>query len=430
MTPPKSRQSLGRGLDALFGETSNEQEAVTDGAGAGEARTAKDLTQLPIGQLFPSSLQPRHQFDEKQIEELAASIKDKGVLQPLLVRMVGTGYEIIAGERRWRAAQIAQVHQVPVIIKDLDDTEVLEVALVENLQRADLTPLEEAEGYQRLMEEFGHTQEVMANLIGKSRAHIANMIRLLSLPDSVKTLLDDGRLTIGHARALLGVKDAAVLARKIVDKGLSVRQVETLVKSHGKASRPRKAKSAKQTRAKDADTRALETRLEAALGLKVDIAFDGTGGVLSLAYSDLEQLDDLVERLTMTKPTRPKLAASREDPKDGKDPNVLDIEEVLAKREGRTPLLKEDHGGDAPHTEPHPDPEAEDVGSAGALDRDPQADPAPADPVDHGIDETMREAGAATGHWQEGHSEDPAKPAAQPDPKAGDVGSSGGTDRE
>ena len=418
MTPPKSRKSLGRGLDALFGDAAEESDRAADET----VRTpGKGLLQLPIGQLFPSALQPRRKFDEAQLEELAASIRDKGVLQPLLVRMVGTGYEIIAGERRWRAAQRAQVHQVPALIKDLDDTEVLEVALVENLQRADLTPMEEAEGYQRLMEEFGHTQEILADLLRKSRTHIANMIRLLALPDAIKTMLDDGQLTIGHARALLGVKDAVALARKIVANGMSVRQVEALVKQHGKTSRPRKKASAKG-HAKDADTRALEVRLEEALGLKVDITFDGTGGSLSLAYSDLEQLDDLVARLTMKKPTK-SAAATR-------DPNVLDIEEALAKRDGKVQLLREDHGGDPPAPVAHPDPEADDVGSGGALDREPHPDDGPTKPEDHGIEEAMRAADAETGHWQEGHTEDPPKPTAQPDPKAGDVGASGSTERK
>ncbi len=418
MTPPKSRKNLGRGLDALFNEAAEEgADDTTDSVRS----SGKGLVQLPIGQLFPSPLQPRRVFDEAQLDELAASIRDKGVLQPLLVRKVGSGYEIIAGERRWRAAQRAQVHQVPALIKDLDDDEVLEVALVENLQRADLTPIEEAEGYQRLLEEFGHTQEALADLLGKSRTHIANMIRLLALPDAIKAMLDDDRLTTGHARALLGVKDATVLARKIVAKGLSVRQVEALVKKHGKTGRPRKKASTKG-QAKDADTRALEARLEEALGLKVDIAFDGQGGVLSLAYSDLEQLDDLVERLTMKKPTKSS-AVSR-------DPNVLDIEEALAKRDGKVQLLREDHSGDRPDPSPHPDPEADDVGSHGALERTPKTvKPEPA-PVDHGIEKTMREADAKTGHWQEGHSEDPAKPTAQLDPKADDVGASGSTDRE
>lgn len=357
MTLPKTRKSLGRGLDALFGDAA--QKTAVDASTPSGVAGAKNLAQLAIGQIFPSPLQPRRVFDDQQLDELAVSIRDKGVLQPLLVRVVGTGYEIIAGERRWRAAQRAQIHQVPVIIKDFTDTEVLEVALVENLQRADLTPLEEAEGYQRLLTDFGHSQGVLADLLGKSRAHIANMIRLLALPNGVKTLLDDGRLSVGHARALLGVKDAVSLARKIVAKGLSVRQVEKLVKAHGKAGRPRKAQGPKGP-PKDADTRALEARLEEALGLRVDIAFDGKGGVLSLAYSDLEQLDDIVARLTMRKPVKLPLA--------NRDPKVLDIEKVLAKREGRAPLLREDHSGDPPSPAPHPDPESDDVGDKGTLD--------------------------------------------------------------
>lgn len=386
MSATKPRQNLGRGLDALFGEAKTEapvtvtpapaepgadsqnnieKQGVIENSTVPAAPPAKGLTELPVEHMAPSRLQPRRVFDQAQIDELAASVRDKGVLQPLLVRQAQDGtYEIIAGERRWRAAQKAQVHQVPVIIKDFTDTEVLEVALVENLQRADLTPLEEAEGYQRLMGEFGHTQEVLANLMGKSRAHVANMLRLLTLPGMVKDLIDEGKLTMGHARALIGVPDAGYLAKRVVEKGLSVRQVEKLVKKHGKPGRKAKAATGQSGlgQAKDADTKALENQLEEALGLSVDIAFDGKGGTLTLAYSDLEQLDDVVARLMVARKS-PRLASG--GPGADRDPNVLDIEEVLAKRSG---TFQPDHSLDEAGSDPHIDPRQNDVGADGNLD--------------------------------------------------------------
>lgn len=386
MSATKPRQNLGRGLDALFGESATEAPVTVNAPSVqpsnsdtnqqvSDVATAQDtaassavpvpkagLTELPVEHMAPSRLQPRRVFDQAQIDELAASVRDKGVLQPLLVREAPDGtYEIIAGERRWRAAQKAQVHQVPVIIKDFTDTEVLEVALVENLQRADLTPLEEAEGYQRLMGEFGHTQEALANLMGKSRAHVANMLRLLGLPGMVKDLIDEGKLSMGHARALVGVADAGYLAKQVVAKGLSVRQVEKLVKKHGKAGR--KAKDSKPAQiggAKDADTKALENQLEEALGLSVDIAFDGKGGTLTLLYSDLEQLDDVIARLMVARKS-PRLAGGAGL---DRDPNVLDIEEVLAKRSG---AFQPDHSLDAAASEPHVDSRQDDIGSEGGL---------------------------------------------------------------
>jgi ParB family transcriptional regulator, chromosome partitioning protein len=207
------RRNLGRGLSALFGEESD------DLAAADRQRVGKSV---PIGFLRAGKFQPRHRFDDDALRALADSIREKGVLQPLLVRRDGSNsYEIIAGERRWRAAQLAQLHEVPVIIKELDDRAALEIALVENIQRADLTVLEEAEGYRRLMAEFGHTQEALATSVGKSRSHVANMMRLLGLPEAVKQLLDSGALSAGHARALLNAADPAGLAREIVRRGPS-----------------------------------------------------------------------------------------------------------------------------------------------------------------------------------------------------------------
>jgi ParB family chromosome partitioning protein len=278
------RRNLGRGLSALFGEESD------DIAAADRQRVGKSV---PIGFLRAGKFQPRHRFDDDALRALADSIREKGILQPLLVRRhpdAANSYEIIAGERRWRAAQLAQLHEVPVIIKELDDRAALEIALVENIQRADLTVLEEAEGYRRLMGEFGHTQEALAIAVGKSRSHVANMMRLLALPEPVKQLLDSGALSAGHARALLNAADPAGMAREIVRRGLNVRQAELLAKS-GKTARH------KAPAAKDADTAALERDLTNLLGLKVAISFAGRGGALTIQYRTLEQLDDVIRRL-------------------------------------------------------------------------------------------------------------------------------------
>ena len=284
VTDEGKRRGLGRGLSALFGEESDEH-AATDRQRVGKT--------VPIGFLRAGRFQPRRRFDDDGLRALADSIREKGVLQPLLVRRRpddANGYEIIAGERRWRAAQLAQLHEIPVIVKDLDDRAALEIALVENIQRADLTALEEAEGYRRLLAEFGHTQEALAKAVGKSRSHVANMMRLLALPEPVKQLLDSGELSAGHARALLNAADPAALARDIVRRGLNVRQAERLVKA-GKTTRH------KTPPAKDADTVALERDLGNLLGLKVAISFAGRGGSLTIHYRTLEQLDDVIRRL-------------------------------------------------------------------------------------------------------------------------------------
>jgi ParB family chromosome partitioning protein len=282
------KRGLGRGLSALFGDESAEQ-AVFD---------RQRLTRgVAIEQLRPGRFQPRRIFDDDSLRTLADSIRDKGVLQPLLVRRHpddANAYEIIAGERRWRAAQMARLHEVPVVVKELDDRGALEIALVENIQRQDLTPFEEAEGFRRLMDEFSHTQEALAQAVGKSRSHVANMMRLLSLPEPVKRLVDSGELTAGHARALLNAADPTGLAREIVKRGLNVRQAERLAKI-GKA--PRKAAAAPE---KDADTAALERDLTAQLGLKVAVNFGGRGGSLTIHYRTLDQLDDVLRRLQQT----------------------------------------------------------------------------------------------------------------------------------
>jgi len=275
------RRGLGRGLSALLGEGASQP-----------APGGRNQRHLPVGQLEPSPLQPRRRFDPGELEALAGSIRSNGILQPILVRPhpARAGYfEIVAGERRWRAAQIAKLHEVPVLERALSDREVLELAIVENVQRSDLSALEEAEGYRRLTEEFGRSQEDLAAEVGKSRAHIANTMRLLKLPPSVKDLLLEGKLTAGHGRALLAAADPAALAQRVVALDLSVRQTEAL------AQRPR---APARTRApKDADTRALEHDLGRALGLKVEIDHGPSGGKLVIRYRNLEQLDDLVRRL-------------------------------------------------------------------------------------------------------------------------------------
>ena len=283
------KRGLGRGLSSLIPETPVEIKS----SGSGDGRS------LPIEQLKPSSLQPRRHFAEDELNGLADSIRTKGVMQPLLVRKAqdnpGT-YEIIAGERRWRAAQLAGVHELPVIIRDLSDLETLEVALLENIQREDLSPLEEAEGYQRLIDEFGHTQQMLADQLGKSRSHIANLLRLLGLPEDVRLMVENGQLTAGHARALLNATDPLPLASTVVKRGLNVRQTEMMVrlqKSDGGSGNPLAAKPV----GKDPDTLALEHELSAALGLKVTLASKGKGGALTIAYRSLSQLDGLLKRL-------------------------------------------------------------------------------------------------------------------------------------
>jgi len=288
------KRGLGRGLSALMADVSEPD------TGANTPRSADQ--QLPIERIHPNPNQPRKRFDSEPLDDLVASIKAKGVLQPLIVRPSGDGYEIVAGERRWRAAQQAQLHTLPVVIRDFSDVEVLEVAIIENVQRADLNPIEEAAGYRQLLEQFGHTQNDLAEALGKSRSHIANLMRLLQLPDLIQEYVTDGRLSAGHARALITAEDPEGLAKKIIAGGLSVRATEALVK---KASGP----SAKTAGAgtvtspkveKDADTRALESDLSAATGVKVSLnhTADAESGYMTLHYDTLEQLDDLCRKLS------------------------------------------------------------------------------------------------------------------------------------
>lgn len=284
---PQPRRGLGMGLSALLGSGSETYQ--------GEAPSGA-TQRVPIEFLRPSSLQPRRRFDEAELEALAQSVRERGVLQPLLVRPSGggaPGYEIVAGERRWRAAQRAGLHEVPVVVRDLSDQETLELALIENLQRADLSPLDEAHAYRRLMDEFAHTQEALADAVGRSRSHVANTLRLLSLPAAVHELLEDGRLTAGHARALIGNAAAEALALTVVERGLSVRETEALVRLE--AARPKA--HASTSLAADPNALELSRRLTAQLGLEVGIRVKGKGGLLTIRYSDLDQLDGLIRRL-------------------------------------------------------------------------------------------------------------------------------------
>lgn len=303
----EKRTNLGRGLAALFGDE-NEDYASLD-----KVRSTKEV---PIEHLHPNRFQPRQYFDDEALASLTDSIRENGVLQPIIVRRHPdrpSEYEIIAGERRWRASQKALLHEVPVVIRDFTDSQALEVAIVENVQRQDLSPLEEAEGYRRLMDEFSHTQEDLGRVVGKSRSHIANTLRLLTLPDEVKSFLEAGHLSAGHARALIGADNPESLAKRIFADGLSVRETERLIKKakSGGAEQPDKpaeqapAKSSGGNNAeprpvpfeKDADTIALERDLSNMLGLEVAIEFYGKGGSLTIRYETLEQLDDVLHRL-------------------------------------------------------------------------------------------------------------------------------------
>jgi len=291
------RRNLGRGLDALLGGDAAAEPGVSDQVGT----VGGVDNELPIELLHPGRFQPRKTFDADELASLAASIRENGILQPILVRPHPNragDYEIIAGERRWRAAQDAQLHEVPVVVRELTDQQSLEIALVENLQRQDLTPLEEAEGYKRLIDEFQHTQDALAKALGKSRSHIANMIRLLSLPDPVKKLMGKGELSAGQGRAILNAKDPSDLAKQIVRRGLNVRQTEALVRAERKPAGKKSSKRGPTAGGiKNPDTAALERRLSDALGFRILINELGDGGEVIIRYATLEQLDDIIERL-------------------------------------------------------------------------------------------------------------------------------------
>jgi len=278
-------RGLGRGLSALLGEGEPEPPPAAEADGGAKSRS------LPVAFLKPNRFQPRRFFDANELKELAGSIKEKGVLQPILVRPTDNKemFEIVAGERRWRAAQLAKLHEVPVIIRPFSDGESLEIAIIENVQRAGLNAIEEAMGYQELINKFSYTQEQMSDVIGKSRSHIANMLRLLKLPDSIKEMITDGRLSAGHARTLVGVPNPEQMAKDILSGGLNVRQAEK--KAAAPKAPPKKATT------KDADTKALETSVSNSLGMIVEIENKGERGIVKIHYKNLEQLDEIVRRL-------------------------------------------------------------------------------------------------------------------------------------
>jgi ParB family chromosome partitioning protein len=288
---PKNR-GLGRGLSALMADVT--QENVSSET-TSEPRRADMM--VPIEKIAPNPDQPRRTFEQSALEELAESIREKGVIQPLIVRenpRKAGEYEIVAGERRWRASQLARLHELPVLVRDYSDTEVLEVAIIENIQRSDLNAIEEAAGYKQLMERFGHTQEKLSEALGKSRSHIANLMRLLQLPSEVQTYVIEGQLSAGHARALVTADNPSELAREIIHKGLSVRETEKLVKGEKTPTQP-KAPKTQNFVEKDADTRALEGDLSAAIRMKVTIAHkEGTEqGSVTISYDNLDELDTL-----------------------------------------------------------------------------------------------------------------------------------------
>jgi ParB family chromosome partitioning protein len=289
----KRPSGLGRGLSSLLGEVA--QEAPVSTGGSATAAPRGGIQMMPVSSIEPHLGQPRRHFDEEALEELADSIRTRGLIQPIVVRPHGHRYQIVAGERRWRAAQRARLHEVPVIVREFSDSETLEVALLENIQRRDLNAIEEAEAYSRLMAEFGHTQEDLARLVHKSRSHIANLLRLLDLPDTVRALVVTGELSMGHARALVTALDPEAVAKEVVARGLSVRETEKRAK-FGKPGRERQPKL--EYKGASADIDALERQLGDMLGLKVQIAHKPDGGTVALHYSTLDQLDMICQRLS------------------------------------------------------------------------------------------------------------------------------------
>ncbi|MBV9841687.1 MAG: ParB/RepB/Spo0J family partition protein [Sphingomonadaceae bacterium] len=289
--PLRRRTGLGRGLSALLGEMGQEQPIA-----AATARS-QGVQMLPVASIAPNPHQPRRHFDPEALEELAASIATRGLIQPIFVRPVGEAYQIVAGERRWRAAQQARLHEVPVIIRALGDEETLEIAIVENVQRADLNAIEEAEAYQRLVREYGHSMEEVGRLVGKSRSHVTNLLRLLDLPDAVRRSVIGGELTMGHARAIANAPDPEALARQVIARGLSVRETEALARNVRAPGRSQ-PKPKLEYKSADPDILALERQIGDLLGLKVAIAHDGVGGSVTLAYASLDQLDMICQRLS------------------------------------------------------------------------------------------------------------------------------------
>lgn len=298
--PAKAQaRRLGRGLSALLGEV-NQDVALKSEGSAEDSRVSdrRSVQLIDVAYIAPHPEQPRRQFDDEALAELADSIRARGVIQPIIVRPTPNGrYQIVAGERRWRAAQRAQLHQIPALVRDFSEAETLEIALVENIQREELNPIEEAQAYRRLIDQFNHSQDALARIVGKSRSHIANLMRLLDLPNPVQDLVMNGKLSMGHGRALIGAPDCIKLANEISSKGLSVRETERMVRivRDGKStSRSSTATSGNR----DPDLIAMEQHLSDLLGLKVEIAFDGGKGALTLQYSSLEQLDMICQKLT------------------------------------------------------------------------------------------------------------------------------------
>ncbi|OLF75431.1 chromosome partitioning protein ParB [Maricaulis sp. W15] len=302
MSASEKNKRLGRGLSALLGETDTEGYSVPETTNERPSTSSRDgVRMIPIELIAPNPDQPRKTITEPELNALAESIADKGIVQPILVRPVDGGerFQIVAGERRWRAAQRARLHDVPALVRELTDRETLEIGIVENVQRADLNPVEEAQAYRQLIDRFGHTQEDVAQAVSKSRSHVANMMRLLSLPDMVLKLLAGREISAGHARAIANAPDPEALAEEIVAKGLSVRDAEKLARAANNPAAPEtKSSSTTAGGRKDADTRALEADITARLGLAVDIRHSAKGGELRVQYTTLEQLDDVCRRLS------------------------------------------------------------------------------------------------------------------------------------
>jgi ParB family transcriptional regulator, chromosome partitioning protein len=297
-TPLRKKMGLGRGLDALLGEAIRGDSGATP-APAPQNTAAQGVAMISVASIKPNPEQPRRHFADDKLDELAASIGRHGIIQPIVVRPFGDSYQIVAGERRWRAAQRAQIHEVPAIVRDFDDTQTLEIALLENIQRQDLNPIEEAEAYRKLTELFGHSAAALADLVHKSRSHVANMMRLLDLPAPIRDLVIDEKLSMGHARALLGSDDAVQLALVVIKQGLSVRATEALVKKD-RAPQGQRGSSRGSAGTDNADIHAVETHLGDLLGLKVKInQRNATGaGSVTFEYGSLDQLDMLCQRLT------------------------------------------------------------------------------------------------------------------------------------
>ena len=304
-SPARKRPSgLGRGLNALFGDAAVESPVLASPGAARPAAPAAvgdSVQHIAVGTIRPLPGQPRRHFDEDAIAELAESIGARGLLQPIIVRRApgGDGYQLVAGERRWRAAQRAGLHQIPALVRDLDDAATYEIALVENIQRQDLNAIEEASAYRKLIEDFGHSQDALAKLVGKSRSHVANLMRLLDLPRGVQELVGDGSLAMGHARALIGAEDAEAIARKVVKDGLSVRAVEALVRAEKGGGRKAPLEYKSMDGARDPDIMAVERHLSELLGIGVAIHYGGGGkGALTLKFASLDQLDMICQRLS------------------------------------------------------------------------------------------------------------------------------------